>query len=305
MRACRRAGVGPTPVRRNRRAPRAVSLRDVGPLAAVVLALCAALGCGSAPAAREPSALRRQAERATQSGRAAATARQFESAARSFEGAADTFAALDDFAAEADARFERGEALRRAGAHAEVCASAAQALALDRALERRAAQARDLVGLARCERAQGDFARAVAHAEEALALAGGDPALEATVRSDLALHLLARGDSADQARILELLDAALHSARSAGNERAAAAAQLALGQAQLRFGAHAQAEAALLAALTAFRALDDPEGIALVHESLAVLFAGRDESRAALHREQAREGFSFLGDAEALVRLSR
>jgi len=260
---------------------------------------------GCAVPLQEPSELRTDAARAMQRGRDAAEARRFEVSEAAHLRAAEIYAALDDAPAEADARFAASEASRRAGRIDEACAQVVRALALDRGIARESAVARDLAGLARCESARGRLDVAIDHADEALELARGEAALEAALQSDLALLLLRRASAGDAERSRKLLLAALRTSELQADARGAATARLHLGSAALALGDAERAQSELQHALEAFRALDDPAGIAHAHEALAVLYARRDEDRARYHREQAREGFAFLEDEAGLARLGR
>ena len=115
---------------------------------------------------------------------------------------------------------------------------------------------------------------------------------DATLQNDLAVLLLERGNPADQSRIIKLL---------AGESPAA---RLNLGRAYIQFGQLDLAQKSLEASLAAFRALDDPRGLADAHASLSRLFRARgDAARARFHHEQARQKYAFLKDDAALRRL--
>jgi len=272
-------------------------VREMPLLLRSLIALALLVGCASQPPPSEPSPLRRDAEAAVEAGSARFAGRHYDAAARSFGRAAEIYGALDDAASEAAALRNQSEALRRAGDVAGARAGFERALGLDRAGARAAAQARDLAGLARCSSARGEAERAVREAEQALALAAGDPALRAAVEIDLATYLLARASGADDERALALLASA---AADTNEPRIRAAAHLALGRAQRSRGALDFAEAPLRLALDEFRILDDPEGVARTHEELGRLFRARGDSEAARqHLEQARRGYEFLGNEPA------
>jgi tetratricopeptide (TPR) repeat protein len=254
----------------------------------------------------EPSLLRREAARAAARGERAHRARRWAAAAQAYGRAADVLAALDDGAGEAELRQSQGDALRRAGDLDAALAAHERAVALDTRGGDAAARARDLAGLAQTHRARGDVARAIATAEEARLLAAATPAVTATLENDLATYLLARGDSGDRERILALLASARRTNRSRGDRHAVAVNDLNLARAHLAFGDPEAAADAVGAALDAFRALDDPEGLAPAHELLGMLAARRGERAESLHHwTQARDTFAFLGDEAGRRRVER
>ncbi len=265
-----------------------------------VLSALLSLGCASEPP--EPvSALRKEATSAAATGGERFTRRHYLASAESFGRAAEIFAALDDTYAEAKARRNRAESLRRAGRFEEAAAGFERALVLDREGGRLSEQARDLAGLARCRYALGDTEAAVEQAEAALALAtDGD----ASVEIDLAVYLIARGDPAAEPRVVALLTSVAERAAERDEPRTRAAANYHLGRAYRSFGSPDRAETPLRRALDQFRAIDDPEGLARTHEELGHLLEARNDVEGARrHFQRARLGYEFLGDAPALARV--
>jgi tetratricopeptide (TPR) repeat protein len=271
----------------------------------------ALLGCGvallvacSSPPPPPESALRSEARSAAEVGSARLAGRHDAAAARSFGKAAEIYGAIDDPAAEAAALRNQAEAFRRAGQLDAATAGFERALAIDLLGERPAGQARDLAGLARCSSARGELDLAIAQSERALGLVPDAAALRASLEIDLAVYLVARGNPADQARVVELLGSAAETAEASGEPRTRAAAHLGLGRARRLFGAPELALEPLRLALDEFRALDDAEGLARTHEELGRLMQlqGRPEE-ARRHLEQARRGYAFLEDEAALALL--
>lgn len=282
------------------RAPRS---RRAVPGAFLVLAL--ALACASAPlpAGSRP---RVDAEQALVRARSAATERAWSSAARSFGRAANAFAAIDDAPAEASARRDEAEALRRAGDPVAATAAGRRALELDRRLDRPEDAARDRSGLARSAAARGDLAAAIGEAEEARAGVASGTSLAVVLDEDLALYLLLRGEAGDPARAVDLLTRAREASEALGDARGVATSELQLGRAALAQGDPDAAAAHLDRALDGFRRLEDPEGLAHTHELLSRLHLARGEVAAAqFELEQARAGFTYLDDRAGLARLER
>jgi hypothetical protein len=266
-------------------------------------ALALALGCASTPRAPEP-ALRLEAEAALRSGRTASEQRDWRGAARAFGRAALTFGAIEDGAAEAAARRDEAEALRRAGQPVAALAADERALALDRHLGFPEAMAADLAGMARSAAAEGELDRAIEAAQAARPLAPDGTALAALLDNDLALYLVSRGGDVDRAQVRSLLASSRASSEARGDGVGIATSALTLGRAELAFGEPALAEASLQDALARFQTLEDPDGLAHGNELLAQrYFAKGDEQRARFHLAQARIGFTFLEDPAALRRL--
>ena len=268
----------------------------------LVGALCS--GCTSTAPPKEQSRPRIEAERAYENGQAAYKQKQWISAANSFGKAADSFAAMDDYAIEATALHNQAQALRRAGQIEESIASYQKSLALNQRLKRPLEQAQDLTGLAQCYRAQKKFDLAIQNSDDAMKLASSSRTLTSVIQNDLALTLLQRGNKEDQDRIIQLLKSALKTSEAAGSSRARAANYLNLGRAWLQFGQNDSAENSLTKALDAFRAIDDPAGLAQTHEQLAKLYrmSGNAE-KAKFHLEHAREKYTFLKDEAGLKRI--
>jgi tetratricopeptide (TPR) repeat protein len=266
------------------------------------MALSIGLGCASAEPAQSPVRVRALQDAA--SARTACEQRQWSSAARGFEHASLGFAAIEESLAEAGARRDEAEALRRAGLPAQAVTADERALQIDRHFDRTEDVARDLTGLARSAAAQGQTARAITTAEEAYNLAGAGTPLAAVIENDLALYLLARGDAADRARAQDLLNSALSANQARGETSSIATNELNLGRTALDSGDPDAAETSLQNALATFRELEDPVGLAHTHELLARLyFARHDDEQARFHLAQARAGFEFLKDAPSLARL--
>jgi tetratricopeptide (TPR) repeat protein len=258
-------------------------------------------GCASAPV---DSPARAEARQQLASGRSAFEQRRWTTASQAFGRAALIFAALDENSAETAALRDQGESLRRAGDPQAARAVQERALELDRQLGDRQGQAQDLAGLARSQAAQQEVEPSIRTAQDALALAQVGTPLEAVLQNDLALYLLARGDSADPAHALELLTSASASNQARNNALAVASNELNLGRAELASGDSQLAESHLLRALERFQALQDPEGLAQTHETLAQLYlAQRDFEQARFHRDRARSGFEFLEDRGGLRRV--
>jgi tetratricopeptide (TPR) repeat protein len=250
--------------------------------------------------------LRVQASQDLASARTAFEQREWNAAARGFARAGMGYAAIEESLAEAAARRDEAEALRRAGLPAQAVVADERALALDRHFGRTEDQARDLSGLARSAAAEGQTARAIALAEEAHSLAQPGTPLAAVIENDLSIYLLARGDTADQPRVHELLGAALTANLARGDARSVATNELNLGRAALAQGDPEAAEPSVQSALASFRALEDPSGLAHAHELLAKLyFARHEDEQARFHLAQAREGFEYLKDGPSLARLDR
>lgn len=267
--------------------------------------VCAGLwlgaGCASAPTDSVPRA---EARQALASGRSASEQRQWKAASAAFGRAALIFAALNESGAETAALRDQGEALRCAGDRESAVAVYQRALELDRRLGQTQDQARDLAGLARCAAAQQETALAIQTAEEAIALADAGTPLAAVLENDLALYLLARGDTGDPARAIELLTSASASNQSRGDALGVATNELNLGRAEFALGDSGLAQSHLERALEGFRALQDPQGLAETHEMLARFFLTRHEvEQVRFHREQARAGFEFLEDRGGLRRI--
>ncbi|HME69023.1 MAG TPA: tetratricopeptide repeat protein, partial [Myxococcota bacterium] len=220
-------------------------------------------GCASAPADSVPRA---EARQQLASGRSAYEQRQWKAASVAFGRAALIFAALSESSAETAALRDQGEALRRAGDLETAVAVDQRALELDRRLGHRQDQARDLGGLARCAAAQQKTALAIQTAEDALALVDAGTPLAAVLENDLALYLLARGESGDPARARELLSSALASNQAQRDALGAASNELNLGRAEFASGDSKLAESHLERALEGFRALQDLDGLAQTHE---------------------------------------
>jgi len=267
--------------------------------------LCAGLmfgfGCASAPV---DSPARAEAREQLASGRSAFEQRHWTTASEAFGRAALIFAALGETSAETAALRDQGEALRRAGDPQAGVAVQERALELDRRLGDRQSQAQDLAGLARSQAAQQQVELSIRTAQDALALAEAGTPIEAVLQNDLALYLLARGDSADPAHALELLTSASASNQARRDALGAASNELNLGRAELASGDSRLAESHLQQALERFQVLQDPEGLAQTHETLARLYlAQHDVEQARFHRDQARAGFEFLEDRGGLHRV--
>jgi tetratricopeptide (TPR) repeat protein len=248
--------------------------------------------------------LRTQALAAAEAGSKRFTNRHYSGAARSFGEAARIYDVIDESEAEAAALRNQAEALRHLGDLDAAIAVFERALTLDRIDGRSNGQARDLAGLARCYSARDELERAIQSSEQALGLVTDSEALRASLEVDLAVYLLARGDTNDRERIINLLATATQRAAAAGNPETVAAAHLHMGRAQLLYGSPDLAEAPLQQALFEFRALDDPEGLARTHEQLGRLFDELGDTTTALrHLEQARRGYEFLDDQAALANL--
>jgi tetratricopeptide (TPR) repeat protein len=272
-------------------------------LCSVWLALL--LGCASSSTAPE-TPLRADAQRALMSARTAGEQRQWSAAARASGSAALTFAAIGENEAEASARRDEAEALRRAGEPAAAEAADQRALALDRHAGRREDEARDLAGLARSAAAQGQLGRAIEAAEEARALATSGTSLAAVLENDIALYLLARGDASDHPRVRELLASALASSEARSDVRGIATNELNLGRLEFASGDPDLAEPLVQCALERFRALEDPDGLAPTQELLSrILFLRGEPEQARFHLAQSRAGFEFLRDRSSLERLDR
>lgn len=260
------------------------------------------LACASPP--QPVSKLRTEAQAAAQAGSTRLANRHFAAAARSYAKAAQIYGAIDDPEVQATALRNEAEALRRAGDLGAAIAGFERALAVDRVAGRADGQARDFAGLARCSSTRGELDRAIRQSEQALALVPGSGSLHAALEIDLAVYLLARGDSSDQGRIVQLLTSAADHAAAREEPRTLAAAHLVLGRAQRLFGLPDPAEESLRLALLEFRALDDPEGLARTHEELGRLLSARNQYEVAKrHLEQARRGYQFLDDKAALAHL--
>ena len=270
----------------------------------LVCALC--FGCTSTKPAPAPARPRIEAERSYETGRASYQNQNWSAAAASFGKAADSFAAMDDYRAEATARHNEAQALRRAGRIEEAIAAYQKALAINQRLRHALDQAQNLTGLAQCYRAQKKFDLAIQNCEEALKLSSSSRIVTATIQNDLALTLLQRGNKEDEDRVIKLLKSALESSEAVGNSRARAANYLNLGRAYLQFGKNDSAENSLTKALDAFRAIDDPAGLAQTHEQLAKLYrATANADKAKFHLGQAREKYTFLKDEAGLKRLDQ
>ncbi len=271
----------------------------------ILLAAClVCVSCTSTKPKPEPSRMRIQAEQCYDAGRAAYRQQNWTSASSSFGKAADAFEAMDDYAAEATARHNQGQALRRAGLYDEAIAAFQQSFAVNQRLQHPAEQALNLAGLAQCYRAQKKLDPAIEAQEKALKLAGPSRAIAATVQNDLALSLLQRGKKEDRDRVIRLLNAALEYNGLAGPRRSVAANQLNLGRAYLTFGENDPAEKMLTRALESFRYLDDPSGLAQTHELLGRLYTARgDVNKARFHFDQAREKYLLLKDDAGLKRI--
>lgn len=262
------------------------------------------LGCASGPPKKEPGVTRIEAEQAYDAGQAAYQRQNWALAASSFGKAAAAFAAVDGYAAEATARHNQAQALRRTGQVDAAMESYQKSLAINQRLKRTSEQAQNLAGLAQCYRAQKKPDLAIHTGEEALKLGSAPGVVRATLENDLALSLLQRGSAADRDRILSLFQSALATHQSLGNQRALAANHLNLGRAQLHFEQTDAASANLEKALDLFRALDDPAGLANTHELLAKLCLRRnDTEKGRFHLEQAREKYEFLRDEASVRRL--
>ena len=261
-------------------------------------------GCASTKPAKEPSRTRVQAEQAYDSGRAAYGRQSWAAAAASFEKAAEAFAAVDDYAEEATARHNHGQALRRLGKQQEALEAYEKSRVLNKRLSRKTEEAQNLDGMAASWRALGELERAIQVLEEALPLASESRSVRATVENDLGLYLLQLKRKEDQARVLQLLQSALDTNKSLGDTRALAANHLNFGRAQLQFEQLDAAAASLLKALELFRSLDDPRGLATAHELLARLYRKRnDPEKAGFHAGQAREKYEFLHDDAGVKRM--
>jgi tetratricopeptide (TPR) repeat protein len=267
--------------------------------------LCAGLILGAGCASVSPESVpQAEARQQLATGRSAYEQRQWKAAAGLFGRAALIFTALSESSAETAALRDQGEALRRAGEPQTAVAVYQRALELDQRLGQRQDQALDLGGLARCAAAQQQTVLAVQSAEDALALADAGTPLAAALENDLALYLLARGESGDPARARELLSSALASNQAQRDALGAASNELNLGRAELAFGDPKLAEPHLERALEGFRALQDLDGLAQTHEMLARLCLSRHEvEQVRFHREQARAGFELLEDRGGLRRI--
>jgi tetratricopeptide (TPR) repeat protein len=269
-----------------------------------VLACIGALLLACAAAPPPVSRFRTEALAAAEAGSKRFTDRHFAAAARSFGEAAQIYGAIDDFAAQAAALRNQAEALRRVGDLGAATAGFERALAIDRLGERTDGQARDLAGLARCASARGDVILAIQQSEQALGLVSGSEALRASLEIDLAVYLLVRGNATDKGRVVELLTSAGDRAAANGELRTVAAAHLHRGRALRFYGSPNLAEEPLRLALSEFRALDDPEGLARTHEELGRLLSELNQPEAARrHLEQARRGYEFLDDEAALAQI--
>ena len=272
----------------------------------VLLGLCCVhfSGCASKPPPQEPSRPRIQAERAYGSGQDEYRRQNWMAAANLFGRAADFFASIDDYDAEATARHNQAQALKRAGEIDAAIEAYEKSRVINERLGRKTEQAQNLAGIASCQRSQGQLDQAIKTAGEALSLGVDSRSVTATLENDLGLYLLQRGDEADRERIVELFSSALKANRSAGNKRFEAVNHLNLGRAHARFDQADLAEKHFQDALTLFRDTGDPVGLAHSHEQLWKLYRKRgDESKAAFHHEQAREKFEFLKDEKGLKRL--
>jgi tetratricopeptide (TPR) repeat protein len=272
-----------------------------GAALACVGALLVACASSSPPPV---SPLRTEALAAAEAGSRRLTGRHFAAAADSFGQAAQIYGVIDDPTAEAAALRNQAEALRRLGDLGAATAGFERALAIDRLGKRTDGQARDFAGLARCSSARGEVDCAIRQSEQALGLVSGAEALRASLEIDLAVYLLARGNSTDQGRIIGLLTSAGDRAAAEGEARTEATAHLHMGRAQRFFGSPELAEEPLRLALSEFQRLDDPEGLARTHEALGRLLNARNQPEAAKrHLEQARRGYEFLNDQAALAHL--
>ncbi|NJN47369.1 MAG: tetratricopeptide repeat protein [Candidatus Competibacteraceae bacterium] len=270
----------------------------------VLLACVAALLFACAASPPPTSQLRSQALAAAEAGGKHLAGRHFAAAERAFGQAAQIYGAIDDPTAQAAALRNQAEAFRRAGDLDAATTGFERALIIDRREQNTVGQARAFAGLARCSSGRGDIDHAIQQSEQALGLASDSAALHASLQIDLAVYLLVRGYANDQKRIIELLTLATERALNQGEPRTVAAAQLHLGRAQLFFGSLELAEEPLRSALSVFRALDDPEGIARTHEELGRLLNALNQPDAAQrHFKQARRGYEFLGDEAALAQL--
>jgi tetratricopeptide (TPR) repeat protein len=266
--------------------------------------LLLAAGCASAPPAPPLSELRQQARRADESARTAYQRRNWDVAARLFERSAAMFGAMDDHLPQAVALHNRGQALLQAGQPDAARDAFDAALQINRRLGRRPEQAHNIAGLAQCDSRSGRTDDAITALRQALDIAGGAQPLTAGLQNDLAVMLLAAGAGPEE--IIGLLSAALQTNHARRDRRGMAVSHLNLGRARLTFGEHEPASRHLAEALELFRALEDPAGLAHTHETLAGLYASRqDTDRARYHHDQARDKFIFLNDEAALQRLEQ
>ncbi len=116
--------------------------------------------------------------------------------------------------------------------------------------------------------------------------------------------LLQRGDPADQARVIELFEAALAAGQAGDSPARIATAQLNLGRAGIEFGDLDPAEQHLQIALETFRSVDDPVGLAHTQETLGLLYLRRGEPDTARRWfQRARAKYAFLRDQAGLRRV--
>ena len=251
-------------------------------------------GCSTAPAPRVNELLRDK-QLAQDNAYAEYSDLNWKGAARNFQRTADILNSLDDYAGEAAARHNQARALQHAGEFDAAIAAYQRALDINRRLNRPADQSHSLAGLAQCHAALGRLPQAIEAAEQALPIA---TTAKLIVQNDLASLLIQRNQAGDLDRARKLLDTALAA------DPKLAVTQLNLGRAALVAGQRAEAKTRLTGALEAFRANQDPAGIACAHETLALCCQALCDNEAAkFHREHARQKFTFLKDAAALKRL--
>jgi tetratricopeptide (TPR) repeat protein len=277
--------------------------RTVSRLQFVTLALCSLLtACSSTKPPAPVSELRQQARRDMDSGLASYEHRNWPSAAAAFERAAQKYAAMDDDAALASALVNQGNAIFQGGdsSTAKAIFEEAQSVA-DRA-GAKLVSASALAGRAKCLMICCGPATAAPLLEQALTSASGDAATSATLQNELAVVLMHLND----AKAVELLQAALAANTSLGRNRDVAVNHLNLGRYYLRQGQHLElAKQDLDTALATFKKLDDPVGLSRTHESLAEYYAATGNAdQAASHRAQALQKYEFLKDDEGIKRLS-
>lgn len=261
-------------------------------------------GCASAPPAPPASPVREQARLSLVNAQAAYDRSNWVVAAQLFERAATAYAALDDLPALADARHNQARSLQHAGRHQSAIQAYRQAAQLNEKLNRPVARARNLVGIAQCQRALGELDNALATLETARSLAGRDPTLLAILDNDHALVLLDRGDPADRDEIIRRLQNARTLFARATHRLALAQCTLNLGRAYMAFAEWPAALPELNTALALFRELDHVRGLAHTHELLASWYAHNgDKARAEYHQRQALDKYAFLKDETALRRL--
>lgn len=278
--------------------------RTAGGVLAFALVVLLSAGCATTSKHPQAGQYRAEARRAEADAKDAYQAKNWAAAARSFGQAADNYALIEDVSAEAVARHNEGHAARRAGLIEESVAAYGRALELNETRGDKNARATNLSGLLQAYRAQDKLDLAIETGEKALALAGGSKAVTSILQNDLALCLLQRGNAADEKRVIDMLTEAVRTQKSVGTGQTLATTYLTLGRAHVQYGQFEPAEMPLTKALTIFRRIENPAGIARAHELLAKMYLGRnDAGKAKPHLEQAREKFELLKDEKSLKRI--